>query len=88
MRSLPPPRETNKRLWLRLKRSVKTLFKTGSISDPGAFRLRKRVKTTPVTKSRIRNYRTKNFLDNLGIRSTASNSYKTVKFAGKIVHSS
>ena len=37
MRSLPPPRITRRRRWLRIKRAIKTFFTKGYVSDTGAF---------------------------------------------------
>lgn len=37
MRSLPPPRITKRRKWLRIKRAIRTFFTKGYVSDTGAF---------------------------------------------------
>lgn len=45
MRSLPPPRITRKRRWLRIKRAVTELFTTRRVSDRNCFSWPSRVST-------------------------------------------
>ncbi|CUM45314.1 unnamed protein product [Debaryomyces fabryi] len=89
MRSLPPPRVTRKRRWMRIKRAIRSFFAKGYVTDPGAFMptsASNRRSISTIRKSRFSPRFRKSRINRseIGIREGANAGIATASFVGKM----